>query len=69
MFWCKKTDKSNCVGILKTLLGTKNVKVELSDGLTFIDEVVRIHGEGVNAVVVLGSREISISSIAQLEAI
>lgn len=69
MFWCKKTDGHSCVSMLQKLTGTKNVRVELSDGLTFIDEVVRISGEGAAAVVVLGTREISVSSISQLEAI
>ncbi len=54
--WCKGDSTRECFPLLKTLLGRKGVQIEVSGGLSFIDEVVSIEHEGSAPIAVFGSR-------------
>ena len=54
--WCKKDASGSCFPLLKSLLGKTGVQVEMSGGLSFIDEVVGIEGNTGAEVAVFSSR-------------
>ena len=54
--WCRKDASGSCFPLLKSLLGKSGVQVELSGGLSFIDEVIGIEGNTGAEVAVFSSR-------------
>lgn len=54
--WCRKDASGACFPLLKSLLGKRGVQVELSGGLSFIDEVVSLEGDTGAEVAVFSSR-------------
>lgn len=54
--WCRKDATGGCFPLLKSLLGKRGVQVELSGGLSFIDEVVSLEGHTGAEVAVFSSR-------------
>ena len=62
--WCKKDASGSCFPLLKSLLGKRGVQVELSGGLSFIDEVISIEGNTGSEVAVFSSRRrVAVSDI------
>jgi hypothetical protein len=54
--WCRKDATGTCFPLLKSLLGKSGVQVELSGGMSFIDEVVSLEGNTGSEVAVFSSR-------------
>ncbi|MDP1830296.1 MAG: hypothetical protein Q8L48_43930 [Archangium sp.] len=54
--WCRKDASGPCFPLLKSLLGKRGVQVELSGGMSFIDEVVSLEGDTGAEVAVFSSR-------------
>ena len=54
--WCRKDASGSCFPLLKSLLGKSGVQVEMSGGLSFIDEVIGIEGNTGAEVAVFSSR-------------
>ena len=70
MFWCRKDANGECLGFLKRFVGGgRKVKVELRDGLMFIDEVMRIADAGGQAAAVFSSRSVALADIERVEAV
>jgi hypothetical protein len=76
MRWCRKDDRGDCCSVLTGVLtrakaalekgerGQRRVQVELVSGLSFIDEVMGVEGEGVGAVAVFASqRRVAVADI------
>ena len=62
--WCKQDASGSCFPLLKSLLGKSGVQVELSGGLSFIDEVIGIEGNPGSEVAVFSSRRrVAVSDI------
>lgn len=66
MFWCRKDHGGDCLKTLKKLLGRGGVEVELTSGLLFIDEVVRVEGELAPVAVFASERRVAISDIERV---
>jgi hypothetical protein len=76
MKWCRKDDRGDCCAALTGVLarakaalakgerGQRRVQVELVSGLSFIDEVMGVEGEGPGAVAVFTSqRRVAVADI------
>ncbi|MFO0598349.1 MAG: hypothetical protein U0228_23795 [Myxococcaceae bacterium] len=66
--WCRKDASGSCFPLLKSLLGRKGVQVELSGGMSFIDEVVSVEGTSGSEVAVFSSRRrVAVSDIETVQ--
>lgn len=54
--WCRKDANGGCFPLLRALLGKSGVQVEMSGGLSFIDEVVSLEGNSGSEVAVFSSK-------------
>lgn len=76
MRWCRKTDSGDCGQVLKSLLSRakaamssdgraeRRVQVELLSGMSFIDEVMGVEGEGGAQIAVFASsRRVAVADI------
>ncbi len=70
MFWCRKDGKGECTSALKKLLGSgSKARVEMNDGLFFIDEVVGVVSEDGSEFAVFKERSrVAVSRIELVEA-
>ena len=69
MFWCRKDGKGECKLTLKNLLGSgKKARIEMNDGLLFIDEIIGLVTESGTDYAVFAQRErVALSSIELVE--
>ena len=68
MRWCKKDKTGECKLTLRKLIGRANVKVQLSEGLMFIDEVMGVVTENGADFAVFSNRDrVPVASIELVE--
>ena len=68
MRWCKKDRSGECGSFLKRLIGRRDVKVQLSEGMLFIDEVMGVVTEnGTDFAVFTHNDRVAVSSIEWVE--
>ncbi len=70
MFFCRKDGKGECTLTLKKLLGSgRKARVELNDGLLFVDEVIGLVSDGGTEYAVFSQRaRIPVASIELVDA-